>query len=218
MKKSTHKNILQTVIEFGLSIRKESRHPIQVCRLCCMLFDELQSLHRMGNTERIWLQTAAILHDIGKSVCRQDHNKRSREIIVKSSRLPFSKKERKIIALTARYHRGALPNRSHKYYGKLDSESRYYIRKLASLLRLADGLDNNHKSSIIDLSCQITEDNIIIYPEINGAFNASKAISKADLFEFVFGRDVIITEQLEPVFPFGEIDLSDDLDFTDPQY
>ena len=201
-------------MEFGLSIGNERRHTIQVCRLCCILFDELQSLHRMGNTERIWLQTAALLHDIGKSICRKDHNKKSRDIIIKSSNLPFNKKERKIIGLIARYHRGVLPNRSHKYYGKLDSESRYYIRKLAALLRLADGLDGNHKSSITDMSCQITEENIIIYPVIQGVFKSSKAIAKADLLEFVFDREVIIIEQLEHAFSIPDVESRDYLDYT----
>lgn len=218
MKKSTSKNLLHTVIDYSLSISNESRHPIQVCRLCCMLFDELQSLHNMGNTERIWLQIAALLHDIGRSVCCKDHNKKSRDIIIKSSKLPLNKKARIIIGLMARYHRGALPNRCHKYYGNLDSESRYYIRKLAALLRFADGLDGNHKSSITDISCQITDDNIIICTEIKGAFKASKAIAKADLLEVVFDRRAIIIEQSEPVLPFTKVESRDNLDYTDWQY
>lgn len=205
-------------MEFGFSVRNERLHPVQVCRLSCKLFDELQNLHRMGNTERIWLQTAALLHDIGKSICHKDHNKKSRDIIIKSSNLPFSRKERRIIGLIARYHRGALPNRSHKYYGKLDSESRYYIRKLAALLRFADGLDKNHKSSITDISCQITDYNIIIHPEIIDACLPSKAIIKADLLEFVFDREVIIIEQLESTFLFPEVELRDNFDYTDLQY
>lgn len=218
MKKLTNENLLQNIIKFGLSVRNERQHPIQVCRLSCMLFDELQSLHRMGNTERIWLQTAALLHDIGKSICGKDHNKRARDIIIKSSELPFDKNERILIGLIARYHRGVLPSRCHKYYGKLDSESRYYTKKLAALLRLADGLDKNHLSSVADVSCEITEDNIIIYPEINGSFNPQKAIAKADLLEDVFGRKAVIIERLEPIFPSTEFELRDDSDYTDWQY
>ena len=218
MKKSTHKNLLQNIIEFGLSFRDERRHPIQVWRLCCKLFDGLQGLHHMGNTERIWLQAAALLHDIGKSICGKDHNKESRDIIIKSANLPFDKKERIIIGLIARYHRGVLPNRSHKYFGKLDSESRYYVRKLAALLRFADGLDKNHRSSVTDISCQITEDNIIICPEITGAFNPQQAIARADLLDDVFDRRIVILEQLEPLFLSTEFELGDDLDYTDFQY
>ena len=218
MKPSAHRNLLQRVNEFGLSIRDEGQHPIQVCRLCCVLFDELQSLHHMGNTERIWLQTAALLHDIGKSICNEDHNKNSRDVIIKSANLPFDKKERKIIGLIARYHRGALPNRNHRYYGKLDSESRYYVRKLAALLRLADGLDANHQSSITDLACHITEENILICPETEGAFDSLKAIAKVDLLEDVLNRKVIIIEQFEPVSPSTEFELGDHPDYTDLPY
>jgi exopolyphosphatase/guanosine-5'-triphosphate,3'-diphosphate pyrophosphatase len=218
MKKLTSENLLQDIIKFGISIRDESQHPIQVCRLSCMLFDELQGFHRMGNTERIWLQTAALLHDIGKSICGKDHNKKSRDIIVKSSKLPFDKNERILIGLIARYHRGVLPNRKQKYYGKLNSEARYYIRKLAAILRFADGLDGNHRCSVADISCQITEDNIVIYPEINNIFNSQKAIAKADLLEDVFGRKVVIIERFEPVFPSTDNEYKDYSDYTDLQY
>lgn len=218
MKKSKTNNLLQNTLRFGLSVRNERQHPLQVCRLCCKLFDELQSFHHMGNTERIWLQTAALLHDIGKSVSGKNHNSESRDIIINSAKLSFDLKDRIIIGLIACYHRGALPNRSHKYYGKLDSESRYYIRKLAALLRLADGLDGNHRSSVTDLFCQITEENIILHPEIKGVFNPQKAIIKADLLEDIFNRKVIIIEQLEPAFPSTEIEFGDNFDYTDFQY
>lgn len=211
MKKLTRKNSIQAILEFGLSVRNERRHPTQVCRLCCMLFDELQCLHRMGNTERIWLQTAALLHDVGKSICGKDHNKKSRDIIIKSAKLPLDRNERIIVGLVARYHRGALPSRTHKYYGKLDSESRYYIRRLAALLRFADGLDRDHQSSVTDLSCHVTEDHIIVCPQTRGAFDPRKAIAKADLLEDVLGRAVIIS-QLAPVLPSPEIESPDDWD------
>jgi exopolyphosphatase/pppGpp-phosphohydrolase len=180
-----------------------------------MLFDELQSVHHMGNTERIWLQTAALLHDVGKSIRRNDHNKKSRDIIIKSAKLPFNKRQRIIVGLIARYHRGARPNRGHRYYGKLDSESRYYVRKLAAILRFADGLDGNHRDAITDLSCRITEENIIVSPETEGLFGPQKAIGKADLLEDVLNRRVIIIEQLEPVFRSNEMEPPDDPDYTD---
>ncbi len=218
MKKWTTKNFFQDIFEFGLSVRNERQHPTQVCRLCRRLFDELQSLHQMGNTERIWLQSAALLHDIGKSICRKDHNQQSRDIIIRSEKLPLDKNERIIVGLIARYHRGALPHRSQRYYGKLDSESRYYLKKLAALLRLADGLDANHQGSVSDVSCQITDDNLILCPETTRPFDAQKAIAKADLLEGVLSRKVIIIEQFESVFPSTEIDYGDYLDHTDSPY
>ena len=218
MKKSTYKYFLQSILEFGLSIRNERQHPIQVWRLSCMLFDELQNLHHMGNTERIWLQAAALLHDIGKSICDESHNKQSRDIIINAAELQLDKKERTIVGLIAHYHRGALPNRCHKHYGKIDSESRYYVKKLAALLRLANGLDENHQSSVTDLTCHVTEDSIIVCPETKGAFNSQKAIAKADLLEDVLNRKVIIIEQPESCLPSTEFELRDYFDYTDLPY
>lgn len=218
MKKSTYKNFFQAIIEFGLSISNERQHPIQVCRLCCILFDELQSLHHMGNTERIWLQAAALLHDIGKSICDEDHHKHSRDIIIHSVKLPLDENEKIIVGLIARYHRGALPSRCHRYYGELDSESRYYIKKLAALLRLADGLDETHLSPVTDVSCHITEDNIILCPETAGVFNPQKALTKSDLLEDVLNRKVIIIEQFESIFPSTDIEYRDYLDYTDSPF
>jgi exopolyphosphatase/guanosine-5'-triphosphate,3'-diphosphate pyrophosphatase len=215
MKTPANKILLQHAMEFAGSLIDEKDHCQQVCGLSCMLFDELQPIHQMGNTERIWLQTAALLHDVGKSVGGKDHNKLSRDIIIKTAKLPLEKNERKIIGTIARYHRGAFPSRCHKYYGRLDTESRYYVRKLAALLRLADGLDGNHKGSVISLTCEITDDNIIIRPQTKGSFNPQKAIGKSDLFEDVFGRKVVIIEELQPIFPSADIESSD---YTDWQY
>jgi exopolyphosphatase/guanosine-5'-triphosphate,3'-diphosphate pyrophosphatase len=169
----------------------------------------------MGNTERIWLQAAALLHDIGKKLNSRGHHKHSQDLIITSKQLPFRKKGRILIGLIARYHRGALPNRNHKYFGKLDSESRFYIRKLAALLKLADGLDSNHLGSVTDISCKITDDNIIVYPKTCGPFYPQKALEKADLLEAVFNREVVTIEQLAPILPYSNIELTDNFGHTD---
>lgn len=215
MKHWTRDNVLQEVVDFGSSIRDEREHPICVCRLVCRLFDELQDLHRMGNTERIWLQVAAVLHDIGKNFGKQDHNKKSGDIIISARKLPFGKKERVIIGLIARYHRGPTPKRYHKYYCSLTREQRNYVKKLAALLRLADGLDSNHKSSVYDLSCDITEDNIIIRPETAEYFDPVKAVKKSDLLEETFNRQVVIIQQIEPFDRDFDVESLDFSSYTD---
>ena len=48
----------------------------------------------------------------------------------------------------ARYHRKALPTLQHPEFAELAPEDRRLVRELASLLRIADGLDYGHLSSV----------------------------------------------------------------------
>ncbi len=59
--------ILENAMELCGGDDFEHRHARQVAKLSLKLFDKLQPLHRMGNSERIWLRVASLLHDVGKS-------------------------------------------------------------------------------------------------------------------------------------------------------
>ena len=65
----------------GRSEGFDEKHAIDVNELALKLFDEFQDLHRMGNTERIWLETAALLHDAGKPQNKGIHHKLARNMI-----------------------------------------------------------------------------------------------------------------------------------------
>lgn len=182
--------ILEEAIELGKRHDFDREHSLEVSKFSLRLFDELQSLHRMGNSERIWLRIASLLHDVGKSVSRQFHHKASRDIIVKEADLPFRKRVRKIIGLIARYHRSELPEDTHKYYRQLDDESRQCVCRLAALLRLADALDAEHKQLVSSLSCTIRNDRVILYILTRDETNLNKVARKADLFEKVFGKTI----------------------------
>ena len=182
--------ILEETIELGKSHDFEKDHALHVSKFSLRLFDELQPLHRMGNTERIWLRIASLLHDVGKSVSGPCHHKASRDIIAKQADLPFRKKVRKIIGLVARYHRGELPEDTHKYYRQLDDESKQCICKLAALLRLADALDAEHRQMVSNLSCTIRNDRVILYILTRDETDLRKVSRKADLFEQVYNKQV----------------------------
>ena len=151
----------------------------------------------MGNTERLWLETATLLHDVAKPKNRENHHKIARDIIAGFTDLPFGIEERKIIGLIARYHRGALPDASHKYFRQFDIESRNYIIKLASILRIADSLVSG-KSNIISINCYIRDFEIISYLKYNGIISFAKIMKKANLFEKVFGKSFVLNMKITP--------------------
>ena len=168
----------------------EHRHARQVAKLSLKLFDCLGPLHRMGNSERIWLRVASLLHDVGKSVGGECHHKTSRDIIINEANLPFGKHVRKMIGLVARYHKGAMPKDTHKYYKRMDENDKQCVRALAAILRFADGLDAGHEGLVTDLACDVQRKRMVLYILGEDGVDLNKAVKKADLFEQVFGCEV----------------------------
>ncbi len=189
-------DMVDRTLSVGTFYQFERDHALRVSRLALRLFDQLQPMHGMGNTERIWLRTAALLHDVGKRVNRRYHHKVSRDIIVEASELPFRRPERILIGLAARYHRGALPNKQHAYFRDLESDARRYVAKLAALLRLADGLDKGRAGLVEDLWCEGEGQSVQLTLLGRGAPATPKILRKADLFEKVFRRRLAIASEI----------------------
>jgi len=184
--------IFNAVAEFGESYDYEPGHALHVSRLALRLFDQLQPLHGMGNTERIWLRAAAMLHDIAKVRDPQNHHKLARDIILDASELPFRRRERRIIGLIARYHRGPLPQDDHRHFRDLDADEQLCVRKLAALLRLADGFDKGHAQLVESLDCGTRRHFVHLRATSRDVLPIDSIFSKADLFAQVFRRRVTI--------------------------
>jgi hypothetical protein len=107
---------------------------------------QLSYLEGLSSTERHLLRAGALFHDIGNVVSRERHNVVSQETVVKLVKeglLPYSDKEAEIIGLLCRWHRREYePNR-------VDTLRNQRIRTghLASILRVADAMDIDHRRS-----------------------------------------------------------------------
>jgi exopolyphosphatase/guanosine-5'-triphosphate,3'-diphosphate pyrophosphatase len=172
----------------------DAAHPVQVARLALALFDQLRPVHGLGDEERLLLRYAALLHDIGILSGPKGHHKRSQQIILRASGLPFRGRRRHMVALVARYHRKALPSMRHELYAALDRADRRRVRVLAGLLRVADGLDVSHRRAIRSLACRVTAGRIVVTCRVAGAAAAERerGQEKADLMEKVFRHRVDI--------------------------
>ncbi len=135
------------------SIGHEVSHSLHVTKLSMALFDQLTSLHELGIEERTLLESAAFLHDIGWSISRKSHHKHSMRIILNSNLPAFDDRELRMLANIVRYHRRSLPKHSHSLFVLLSPEDQLVVRKLASFLRIADGLDTGHETRIRDIEC-----------------------------------------------------------------
>jgi exopolyphosphatase/guanosine-5'-triphosphate,3'-diphosphate pyrophosphatase len=186
------------VVEVGKRHGFDLRHALRVSHVAVRLFDEVQPLHAMGGTERIWLRVAAMLHDVAKRRNPKTHHKIARDLILHATDLPFRPEERRIVGLVARYHRGLPPDDSHRYFRHLDAHSRLCVLRLSALLRIADGLDTRPAGRVEDLRCEIRLRSVLIRVTGRDILAVGKALKKADLFEEVFGRRVILHAEVLP--------------------
>lgn len=170
-----------------------SQHPVEVRRLCMMIFDEMsEKVIEMNNCERKMLEAAALLHDIGYYIDSKSHNKHSRDMVIKYGLDGFNERETLMIASICRYHRGNLPDKNkHELYGGFEKRDRKTVKRLGGILRLADGLDRAHLSLIKKIKINYDEEDNIV--EIMLTPNTpdfrpdiSSAIRKRDLFEIGF--------------------------------
>ena len=173
-------------------IDPEPEHEQQVTRLALMLFDALTPLHGLGSRERQLLEAAGLVHDIGMKVSEKRHHKHSYELIKKHRFLMWRSEEVDVFALTARYHRKAEPSVDHSEFAALPERDRNSVRKLAAILRLADGLDRAHLSTVqrIEVTIDSTVVGITLHSYRDCATEIWGAERKTGLFESVFSKRV----------------------------
>ena len=172
---------------------KDVPHAHEVKRLAGMIFDET-SLHikEMPHSQKKLLETAALLHDIGYFVDTKGHNKHSQNLIIENSIHSFTLDETAMISCIARYHRGSLPDKTqHNIYMDFDKKERKIIKRLAGILRIADGLDGAHRALIKKVEIEFDRENAItkfkLYPNIEEYRpDITYAARKRDLFEIAF--------------------------------
>jgi len=82
----------------------------------------------------------------------------------------------------------------HRSFADLNEEERSRIGMLASILRIADGLDRTHRSLVRDIRVTITKAGVTISCSSDQEGDAEwyYGTQKADLFTRTFGREVAI--------------------------
>jgi CHAD domain-containing protein len=134
-------------------------HSRKVTRLALELFDGfgdnlIHPVFRDALSRRI-LNAAALLHDVGRFKKDANHHKRSfRMISAMAPPIGWTKDEIAIAALIARYHRGAEPRLEQDEYAALIASEQERVAWLAATLRLADGLDFDHRGRILNVGVQ----------------------------------------------------------------
>ena len=174
----------------------EPTHSEHVTRLALSIYDQTPELHGLGDIERELLEAAALLHDIGLYVSHASHHKHSYYLIRNSQLLGFADYEQQIIALVGRYHRKSPPRKNHLEFMSLPQPQQVIVAKLAGILRIADGLDRAHASSVAAVHVNTQVRDVTMRLTATPSHKLDYAIwgaeRKSDLFEEVFNRKLQI--------------------------
>ncbi|HVK38193.1 MAG TPA: Ppx/GppA phosphatase family protein [Candidatus Kapabacteria bacterium] len=192
----------ETVMKIGRMYSFDEPHARHVADLSLEILDALAELHPIDDPAREWLEAAALLHDIGYYISHSGHHKHSQYLIQNGEMLGFNNEEIAIIANVARYHRKSHPKKTHPEFAALPREDQQIVRRLAGILRVADGLDRTHKGNVEAVDIEIDDASIAIRPicreGCNPTFEIWSASRKKGLMEEAYGRDVSIAS-VEPV-------------------
>jgi exopolyphosphatase/guanosine-5'-triphosphate,3'-diphosphate pyrophosphatase len=187
--------IIASAVNLGRKYHFDEPHNRSVADLCLLLFDALRTEHGMKRRERIMLEVAALLHDIGMFIGGADHHLHGQYIVAHSDIFGLHRDERDIIANVIRYHRGTSPSPADIHYIALQREDRILVLKMASILRVADALDRSHAQQIRHITIERKNESIVLHTP--GSWDLSLERigleEKADMFQDVYGYKVILT-------------------------
>jgi exopolyphosphatase/guanosine-5'-triphosphate,3'-diphosphate pyrophosphatase len=189
-----YSQIIASAVNLGRKYHFDEAHNRHVALLCNVLFDALAREHGMNRRERVMLEVAATLHDVGMFIRGSGHHKHGQYIVANSEIFGLHRDELDIIANVIRYHRSDPPSQADIDYIALQREERILVLKMASILRLADALDRGHSQRIQNVKVERRNETIVF--QSGGDFDISSERmgleEKGDLFQDVFGYKVIL--------------------------
>jgi exopolyphosphatase / guanosine-5'-triphosphate,3'-diphosphate pyrophosphatase len=184
--------------EFAERCQSDRRHVEHVRELALQLFDQLGEELGCAPEERLLLEAAGLLHDVGQLVSYRKHHKHSYQLITHAERLGLAPRERELVALISRYHRRSGPRRKHAEFAALSAADQAIVRRLSGLLRVADGLDRGHSASVKSVAVELAADalRLRLTPEQRGGdlgLECWGGSRKADVLAKLLRRDVEIS-------------------------
>jgi exopolyphosphatase/guanosine-5'-triphosphate,3'-diphosphate pyrophosphatase len=188
---------LRAMREFIDRCQGDRRHVEQVRSVGLTLFDRLANPLGADQSERPILEAACLLHDVGQVVSYRKHHKHSFQLIMHAERLNFSSRDRYLVALVSRYHRRKGPSVKHAEFARLHQDEQAIVRRLAAVLRVADGLDRGHTAAVERVSTRLTTERLTIRatPKLKGAdlsLECWGAAKKSDVLAKLLRREVLV--------------------------
>ena len=159
------------------------------------MFDATKKMHGMKERERLLLQMAVMLHDVGKYISFNNVADSSYNIIMSNEIIGLSHIEREMVALIARYNTVTLPSYDELVMeSSLSAEQYLTVSELTAIVRLANALDRSHLQKIQAIRATLKERELQLSLTVNRDFTLEQGLcqQKLDFFNEVFSIQPVI--------------------------
>jgi len=195
------KQVVSSARRLGRKYMYDGPHALCVASNAIKLFDNLKEEHGLGAKDRLLLEVAGILHDIGMYISPAGHHKHSSYLIDAADIFGLRKSDKNIISNVVRYHRRTTPQTSHVAYMSLPKSDRAVVSKLAAILRVADAIDRSHTQKIRNFHLERSGDSFVLWvPEEAGDISIEREglSKKSDMFTEIFGSAITLKQGNPP--------------------
>jgi len=178
-----------SALRLGEKYQFDAEHGKLVACLAGSLFDQTQPLHNLDPEDKLLLEVAALLHDIGYFISALNHERHGYYVLQANPLIGLTEREQAIVANVTRYHRKSMPTAQDENLRVLNSADRLVVIKLAALLRLADAMDVTHTGRVRGVEVRLSRKKccLRLHGE-NGLSLEHWALAKRrSMFQDVFG-------------------------------
>jgi len=151
---SPREQVWTSALRLGKKYQFDQDHAKMVAHLAGRLFDQSRNLHDLGDEDKLLLELAALLHDIGHFINTIDHDKHGYYILKANPLIGLAENRQELVANIIQYHRKSTPSWQNEGFRNLTPRDRIVVTKLSALLRLADSLDVSHTGSVKDVQLE----------------------------------------------------------------
>ena len=187
---------IAAAVNLARKYQADERHGLKTAEIARAIFEATRQQHRMGDRERLLLEVASIVHDIGEFVAARGHHRHTYYLLVHSEVFGLSQMDLEVVANIARYHRRGVPQSDHPAYASLPRPARLTVNRLSAILRVADALDKSHSQRVQNPKISVSADELRIQVEGGEDLGLERIAldAKSGLFEEVFGLKPVIVE------------------------
>ncbi len=143
----------------------------------------------------MWLQTAAMMQEVGKFMNHQGHHRHTQYIIANSEIFGFSPVQRCIVAAIARYLGKSRPDPMDRTMRFVPVEEHLHVQRAVVLLRMAVALNQDRATASVRIRTAVYPKRVVLelVPARGGGELEQWSLKKeAAYFREVFRRELLV--------------------------